>query len=955
MSTDVGPTDSRCHHRLGGAVVGLVCVAWLMSAAGTVLADEPAYEPGEPFTLEWLSVDEEPQACGEVDVTARLIDINGNLVAPSPDSPGEITITADSDGDGVAIVDHELGGNPTEEDHRITSDIPTDGEFTVTVTLEDTAHVELRASHPDLDGISSDPEHPHFTGTTIRFGPGTFDAHNSEIIVEQDEIFDGDGAAQITVIPRDGCTGHRLGEGQDVRITSSFGEVTDVQDLEDGRYEAFFSTADGECPDEPAEIDASVDDEPIADSADVDVICLDVDLDSTVVLVTDDDDQDFIADSTSTLACDGGEYSVRLEVFPVASDGDEMPHHLDVGVVTDGPYVEQREVTEAVDLDTGEMSYNVYVGARRCSQAPREMTLHVGGVALNTRPQIEFMCSPLEAVDCTGNPPRMPVGNQRTAEVLVETEDSCGTPGFDRTFELETTGGATIDDDQLTTIDAPEQPEDGTATIEADIPGDQPGSAELLLISDGHEHDCTITTVVEPVRITDPGDGDTVGTRPTISGTAEPNTSVVVDHYEQSVGVDDDGHWSWTPRPYDDYPLSEADLSEGERTLEAWPAHADSNELYADSIDLVIDDRACPDVPGCAPEEHQAQGSGGCISSGTTDVPTWPLIAGLVLLATAVFRRRISPRAVGMVAALVAVIVPVTAGADVMHYQPTRSVNLWHLQPQPVTGNNYVSTSGARTLGHDDISIGAQLGYGHRPLTTVGERHGDEYTVIGAQTHLDTSVAIGLGDGFEIAASIPSITNIDGNDADMVSSYDDAATFAVGDLRLMPKAKFFEYQGIALATLWPITLPTATDAFAGEGRFTIEPRLLLELLFTPQARLGLDVGYHFRGFGPNRIAGIEVNNQFTFRFGYLHRVTDQIEVVGELYGRHNYGEYDFQRSPMELLAATRFEFTDGHHLTAGAGPGLTPAYGTPRFRAFVGYNFFTSNQATQPSSLIPQD
>ncbi len=937
-------------HTRQSMLAALLCaIGWLLVVAPATAYGQP--EPGEPHSIQWLPFEESPQACGTVDVSAQFVDINGAPIDQAQGGTLVVLIEADSEREGLSIQDTDLDSVQHQDTHEVYGRTAGDREFTVTLMLEDVGEATLHATSPDLAASNpSTPENQYNTPKRIEFGPSSAGPEASEWHVEHDEIFDGSGSAQISVIPRGHCAGQRTNTDHDVDMEASFGELTEVTDAGDGRYEAFFTTDDGECPEEPAVIYATIAGEPMAESATIDVTCGDVVPQSPVEVLSGTHRID---------ACSDGGDTFNIRVFPRDLDGEPLERGQDVGIIHDAPYLVESTVSESIDAPDVEDSYTINIGAHRCSPEPRPITVYVGGVTLDTDLEIDARCPELEEVHCDSWPARSPTGDERPSQVTIDTVDSCGTPGFDRTIELTTSGDidASVADDSVTTADAFAASNDGSATVDIDVAPDQSGVATLDMEIDGDSFSCDVRTLIEPARITDPADGDTVGTRPTISGTAEPNSDLIV--YQSSppdISVDADGNWSWYPADrYDEYELEhsprlEYDLSEGEFELLVVPEYIDDHqEIYADKLTVTVDDMACPDANGCAPDEHRFQGGGGCHTGSQSTPPAWPIVAMALLIAGFALRRRRLQRTATAGLAAIAVgllVVPAPASASISTYS-YGGVDLWHLDAQPVTGGNYISTSGTRTLNHLNFSTGAQFGYGHRPLVAIGERHGDELSLIDGQTHFDISAALGLFERFELAVRLPAVTNFESGESSSISSYSGGSTLAVGDLQAMAKTELRTGdQGLGIGALLSVRFPTSTDRFAGEDYVSPAIELLTEYVFESRTRLSLNLGVIQRPpLSPQTAASSDplvVGNQLTVRLGAAHPVTDRLELIAEFHGRHDPQFADFpEEAPMELAAAARFEVADGHHLTGGAGPGLTPAYGTPQFRAFVGYHFRT--------------
>jgi hypothetical protein len=199
-------------------------------------------------------------ACGQVLATARLFDAFDNRARPTANLL--VRLSASADVGAATILQTTLERATEVPAAEVLGFLPSTGEATAVVTLDDTGLLELSAS-ATLPSSS--------TPATARFVVGPVDAAASTVVALAEVISSGTGSAPVEVVPVDAC-GVRLGPGRAVVMSSSYGTLTPVEDV-DGTYRATFRTAADECNDEPAVISASVDDVPLLAMASVRVTC----------------------------------------------------------------------------------------------------------------------------------------------------------------------------------------------------------------------------------------------------------------------------------------------------------------------------------------------------------------------------------------------------------------------------------------------------------------------------------------------------------------------------------------------------------------------------------------------------------------------------------------------------------------------------------------------------------
>ncbi|HTU59631.1 MAG TPA: hypothetical protein VMF89_14370, partial [Polyangiales bacterium] len=150
------------------------------------------------------------------------------------------------------------------------------------------------------------------------------------------------------------------------------------------------------------------------------------------------------------------------------------------------------------------------------------------------------------------------------------------------------------------------------------------------------------------------------------------------------------------------------------------------------------------------------------------------------------------------------------------------------------TSGGFLQTETTQTrYAIDPFSMGVWLSYAHQPLVIA--RDGDvRRKLVGAQLGLDLTAAYAFANWFELGVHAPLV----------YLSGSDLSTFALGDLRVLPKFTILrdDRDGIGFGVLVEGRLPTHTSDFSGGARNIAGAlRLLADHRFGLSGfRLGLD-------------------------------------------------------------------------------------------------------------------
>jgi OOP family OmpA-OmpF porin len=234
----------------------------------------------------------------------------------------------------------------------------------------------------------------------------------------------------------------------------------------------------------------------------------------------------------------------------------------------------------------------------------------------------------------------------------------------------------------------------------------------------------------------------------------------------------------------------------------------------------------------------------------------------------------------------------------------------------------------------DPWELALWLNYAKNPLVVVGPDGDISRSFVSDRVGLDAIISVSLTKRLSLAAGLP-VFFLQSGDAGPSSA-------GIGDVRVAPKLQLLSdvEDGIGLALLAEVQLPTHTGDFSGGDGLSVLPKAVIDHRFRSGVRLGFNLGAAVRSSTDffNVKAGSELGYAAAlgYRFGGLQGRT---EIGLELVGGLGLVESDPEEIPLEALAFLRHAFSAEWELTVGAGPGVLEGYGTPSLRALVGVKF----------------
>jgi len=266
------------------------------------------------------------------------------------------------------------------------------------------------------------------------------------------------------------------------------------------------------------------------------------------------------------------------------------------------------------------------------------------------------------------------------------------------------------------------------------------------------------------------------------------------------------------------------------------------------------------------------------------------------------------------------------------------------------TSGGFLQTETTQTrYAIDPFSMGVWLSYAHQPLVIA--RDGDvRRKIVGAQLGLDLTAAYAFANWFELGFHAPLV----------YLSGSDLSTFALGDIRLLPKLTILrdDRDGIGLGVLVEGRLPTHTSDFSGGARNIAGAlRLLADHRFGLSGfRLGLDVGVLVRE--QTRYSNVTAGSEFQAGLGLGYRFDggrSPVEIVFDIRSALGLAQLDAEETSLEAMGGVLANLTPDWKLHAAAGIGILEGFGVPTFRVIAGIRWEPSPRDPDRDGLKNSD
>ncbi len=313
---------------------------------------------------------------------------------------------------------------------------------------------------------------------------------------------------------------------------------------------------------------------------------------------------------------------------------------------------------------------------------------------------------------------------------------------------------------------------------------------------------------------------------------------------------------------------------------------------------------------------------------------------------------RLETKIVTLAATLaIASMIPRPASArDAMGQVPVVTM---HPSPGP---NGIIQSDTARILGHLQWYAGAWFGYSN-DLLRVRQDGTTMYRAVHHQVLGELSAGLGLFGYAELSLAMPFVLfQRDLGDPSVVGATS-PKTFAVGDLRIVPRIRFWKDRGhgFGLSLVPLVTVPTGFDKdYAGERSATFAPRLVMDYRFSQGTVIAVNLGYRLRK--DIVVGNLRVGDEFIWSLGTEVPLWRGLSALGDVWGSVGFKDagadpdkgIDQEEVPLEAGGGLRYRFGFGLQTTLMASAGLTNGWGTPDFRVFAGILY------SPPAKTVPQ-
>jgi len=289
--------------------------------------------------------------------------------------------------------------------------------------------------------------------------------------------------------------------------------------------------------------------------------------------------------------------------------------------------------------------------------------------------------------------------------------------------------------------------------------------------------------------------------------------------------------------------------------------------------------------------------------------------------------------------------------------EATSSLSVQQFLPASGGSENYTHVVGVQTLGAWRPALGLVTNYAYRPLVLSTLDGSESVDLIRDHLQADLLAALGVGDSLQLGLALPvTLYQVAGEAGALEPAALSAQT--LGDLRLGARWQAFgKGKTLALGLAAGVTLPTGNaSSFQGEPTITFEPKLLIELNLGRHFRTGLNLGYLLRE--AQTFESLTIGNELTYGLGAAYELTSSLALLAEGFGRASADpalDLSAERLPFEANLGLRLRLGQSHLISFGMGPGLQQGYGTPVFRAFLGYSFVGAARKQGGASLPAED
>ncbi len=250
-----------------------------------------------------------------------------------------------------------------------------------------------------------------------------------------------------------------------------------------------------------------------------------------------------------------------------------------------------------------------------------------------------------------------------------------------------------------------------------------------------------------------------------------------------------------------------------------------------------------------------------------------------------------------------------------------------------VTRDGFVTSEGTDVRPTaDPFEFGLIANYGYRPLV-IADANGYVRSVVGGRLGMDLQASVTLFEPFAVGLDLPFFLAQTG-------AYDPSSA-GIGNLRVVPKVRLLnDRNGIGLAILGELRLPTHTGDYSANPGFEFIPKIALDHRYRSGIRVGVNVGVALRE--SENYLNVNTGSEFAYgaAVGYRFGGNDGKTEIGlDLLGGVGLVRARREQIPLELFAYVKQALSYDWELFGGPSVGLAPGYGIPVIRFFAGVRF----------------
>jgi len=240
-----------------------------------------------------------------------------------------------------------------------------------------------------------------------------------------------------------------------------------------------------------------------------------------------------------------------------------------------------------------------------------------------------------------------------------------------------------------------------------------------------------------------------------------------------------------------------------------------------------------------------------------------------------------------------------------------------------VTRDGFVTSEGTDVRPTaDPFEFGLIANYGYRPLV-IADSNGYVRSVVGGRLGMDLQASVTLFEPFAVGLDLPFFLAQTG-------AYDPSSA-GIGNLRVVPKVRLLnDRNGIGLAILGELRLPTHTGDYSANPGFEFIPKIALDHRYRSGIRVGVNVGVALRE--SENYLNVNTGSEFAYgaAIGYRFGGNDGKTEIGlDVLGGVGLVRARREQIPLELFGYLKQALSDEWELFGGPSVGLAPGYGIP--------------------------